>query len=267
MYAGPVKVGYEDYADAPMFFKSFIAKGENSLFWLNGGKYYREPGTQITDKQMLPFLRPGNQETWGESAKLGSRPISPYMAEAVPIYTFMMGIEGFYYWDSRNYSAPAGTGREGKPQGEDSLGDIEFAIKGMHRVSQFNQLFEGNYFFIRPVRHYDTHDRDHPIIRGILNGRYLVLAMTNPYLDPDEQQKVEIWYDTPYENRKSAPWANEVTIQPRKTHLFQCKLPALPSNQAYEPEKLYFHYLLKDGKYSKTFNVTGNYDVPYPFAK
>ncbi|MEO8350081.1 MAG: hypothetical protein ABI680_00030 [Chthoniobacteraceae bacterium] len=264
LYADPVKIGQEDTEIGPVFLKSFIAKAENNMFWFNGGKYYKTVGTQPTTKQLGPYIRPGSQETWGEVKSLGSRPVSPYMAEASTIFTFMMGCEALFVWDSRNYSAPVGYPRKDAPNEPDTIGDMEFAVKGLHRVSQFNQLFDGTYSFIRPTRHYRAYDRDHPIIRGLINGRYLALAMTNPYLDPGEKQEVEIWYDSPYASR-TFKWSGKATILSRTNHIFQCKLPSLPAGQSYDPDKLYFRYTLQDGQYAKTFTVTGNYDVQYPY--
>jgi hypothetical protein len=259
VYVDPVKVGHEDCEIGPVFLKAFIAKGENALFWLNGGKYYARRGTLITDKQMIPALRPGNQETWGQCAKLGSRPVSPYLAEASVIYTFMIGLEGVYFWDARYYTAPAGEGPERDRKSKDQLGEIEFIVKGMHRLSQFNSILEGDYNFVRPVRHYDTYNRDHPIIRGVINGRLLLLAMTNPYLDPGESQQVELWYDAV--SPEQALWRDTVTINARKTHLFHC---TLPQGRAYDPARLYLRYTCVNGSYRKTFTVSGNYDVAVP---
>ena len=136
----------------------------------------------------------------------------------------------------------------------------------MHRVSNFNAMFEGDYYFVRPVAHYDTANTDHPLIRGIINGRYLVLALTNPYLDPGETQLVEIWYGAPYTNRNKV-WSGEVEIEARKTRLVQCALPALSGGKTYDPDKLYFRYTCVDGKFEKTFTVTGNYTVAYPYRQ
>jgi hypothetical protein len=262
IYAQPTKIGLEDFKWGPVFLKSFIAKEENNQFWFNGGKYYKTPGTQITDKQMGPYIRPGTQETFGEIAKLGSRPVNPYMAEATTILTFMMGTEALFVWDEPRKTTPVGQTNNGRTE---IFGDLEYAVKGLHRVSQFNRLFDGNYSFIRPVRHYNTHDCDHPIIRGLVNGQYLVLAMLNPSLDVGETQEVEVWYDCPYAARGKGKWAGKATIQARKTHLFQCKLPALAGG--YDPDKLYFRYKLEDGKYTRTFTVTGNYEVGYPYGE
>jgi len=262
IYAQPTKIGLEDYEWGPIYLKCFIAKQENNQFWFNGGKYYKTPGTQITNKQMPPYIRPGTQETFGEIAKLGSRPVNPYLAEATTILTFMTGAEALFVWDENRPTSPAGQVKGDKVE---IFGDLEFAVKGLHRVSQFNRLFDGQYSFIRPVRHYNTHDRDHPIIRGLVNGQYLVVALLNPALDPGERQEVEVWYDSPYSSRGNGRWSGKAVIEARKTHLFQCKLPALPAGQQYDPDRLYFRYKLEDGKYTATFTVTGNYDVKYPF--
>jgi len=264
VYAKPTTIGLEDWKWGPIFLRSFIAKEENNQFWFNGGKYYQTPGTQITDKQMPPYIRPGTQETFGEIARQGSRPVNPYLAEATTILTFLTGAEALFVWDEPRPSTPVGQTTNDKTE---IFGDLEFAVKGLHRVSQFNTLFDGTYSFIRPVRHYNTHDRDQPIIRGLVNGRYLLLALLNPALDPGEQQEVEIWYDSPYATRGAGKWKGQATIQARRTHLFQCKLPALPAGQSYDPSKLYFRYRLEDGKYTATFTVTGNYDVKYPYAE
>lgn len=271
VYVTPTKVGYEDAETGPAFLKAFLGKGENALYWLNGGKYYKTHGTLTPGKGMIPALRPGNQETWGKTGQLGSRPVNPYLAEAAPIYTFMMGLEGLYFWDSRLYTGPLGAGPDGNMEISETLGDIEYIVKGMHRVSQLNRLFEGDYSFVRPVRHYDIWNRDHPIIRGVINGRYLALAMTNPYLDPGETQTVELRYDSPFPGSKAGAakpakpiWSGTVRLQSRKTGLFQCRLPALPNGKAYDPDRLYFRYTCADGEYRHTFTVTGDYEVPYP---
>ncbi len=264
-YGAPVKVGYEDYEIGAVNLKEFVAKGENTLYWLNGGHTYKRSGTLVTTKRLIPTFRPGNQETWGDCAKLGSRPVCPYMAEASTIFTFMMGVEGMYLWDSRNVTAPVGYAHEGDTRTEDILGDMELMVKGMHRVSQLNRLFEGEYAFIRPIRLYDTYNRDHPIIRGILNDRYLALAMTNPYLDSGEVQQVEIQYGTPFDRRKKPVWSDTVKLLFRKNHIFQCKLPPLPGGAKYDPAKLYFRYTCVDGDYHKTYTLTGDYDTPYSF--
>jgi hypothetical protein len=263
VYAQPTKIGLEDFEWGPIFLKTFIAKEENNLFWFNGGKYYQTPSTLITNKQMPPYIRPGTQETFGEIAKSGSRPVNPYLAEATTILTFMTGAEALFVWDESRKTTPAGLTTNDKVE---QLGDLEFAVKGLHRVSQFNRLFDGDYSFIRPVRHYNTHDRDHPIIRGLVNGNYLVLAMLNPALDPGEKQEVEVWYDAPYASRGAGKWSGKATIEARKTHLFQCKLPVLPAGRKYNPDKLYFRYRLVDGKYTQTFTVSGNYEVKYPYG-
>src|SRR5204863_6072979 len=143
---------------------------------------------------------------------------------ATTILTFLMGAEGLFVWDENRKPTPAGQTNKDRIE---IFGDLEFAVKGLHRVSQFNRLFDGTYSFIRPARHYNTHDRDHPIIRGLVNGQYLVLAMLSPGLDPGEKQEVEVWYDRPYPERGSGSWSGKAVINARKTHLYQCRLPAL----------------------------------------
>jgi hypothetical protein len=263
VYAIPTKIGYEDYVGGPAFMKEFIAKEENTLFWLNGGKYYERAGTLTSNRRELAAMRPGNQETMGKAAQLGSRPVTPYLVEAAVIDNFMMGVEGLYLWDDNTATGPL-VGQSPHPDKPKFFGELEFMVKGLHRLSQFNALFDGNYSFIRPVRQHDVWNRDQPVIRGIINGRYLLLAMTNPFLDPDEKQQVEIWYDAPYARRQQARWYDKVTVEPRRTHLFQCKLPPLTGRKEYDPAKLYFRYTCEDGNYRKTFTVTGNYNVPYP---
>ena len=263
-YAGPFKIGYEDCRATPAFLAWHLVRGELPLFWLNGGKPYTKHGTAITDKQLIPTYRRFVQETYNKTAQLGSRPVSPYLAEATPIFTFLMGIEGLYYWDDNGYSATEAGQGEAHPG--DAWGEIEFTVKGMHRVSQFNSLFEGEYYFIRPTCHYNVWDRDQPIIRGIVNGRYLLLAMTNPYLDPGETQPIEIWYGSPDPN-KSPNWSGKVKLEARKTHLFQCKLPAPPQGKGYNPENFFFRFTCVDGKYQKPYLLPGDFHLLLPDAK
>lgn len=259
-YAGPTTYGHEDCEYTLMTLKEFVAKGENSLYWMNGGQYYRKTGTLKTEIRHWPTIRPDNQPTHGNAAALGGRPDSPYMAEARVIHNFMIGLEGYYLWDEPEAPLPLG-GSTQAPDRVTSYGEIEYFIKAMHRLSQFNALFEREHFFIRPVRLHNLWNHDHPIIRGILSQRDLLLSMTNPYLDIDEVQEVELWYNKPYEQRNQAVWKDKVSILPRRNHLFQCRLPA---GKNFEPEKFYFRYTCVDGSYSKTYTLSGNYTVPYP---
>ncbi len=72
VYVDDVKIGHEDCEIGPVFLKAFIAKGENALYWLNGGKYYKRHGTLITDKQLIPALRPATRRP-GASAPSSAR--------------------------------------------------------------------------------------------------------------------------------------------------------------------------------------------------
>lgn len=65
------------------------------------------------------------------------------------------------------------------------------------------------------------------------------------------------WTDAP---------ADRKLLKPRTTHLFQCKLPALPKGQVYDPDKLYFRYTSVDGAWSNTVIVCGSYNSPYSHA-
>ena len=257
VYATPTRLGYEDYEAGPAFLRNFVAIAESDLYWVNGGKYYKDSGTLVGPMRFIPTMRPGDQETWGESAKLGSRPVSPYLAEAAVVYAFVVGADGMFLWDENRPVTTAG--QAAKPDVRAmSFGDVEFMIKGLHRLSRFGKLFDGKYSFVRPERCHDMFNRDHPIVRGIINGRYLLLAMTNPYLDFGETQDVDIWYGGRYEDRAKT-WHDKVTLLPRRTHLFQCKLPA---GKSYDPDKLYFRYTQKDGAWEKTYTVSGNYTAP-----
>lgn len=263
IYADTVKYGYEDCEFTICSLKEFVAKGENSLFWMNGGKYYGKTGTLVTQIRHWPTIRPDNQATYGKATELGTRPDSPYMAEARVIHNFMIGLEGYHLWDEPEGPLPIG-GDPATPDRVWSYGEIEYFIKGMHRLSQFNALFERAHVFIRPVRMHNLWDRDHPIIRGIISGRDMLITMTNPYLDLGEAQEVEIWYDKPYEQMGKAVWKDKVRILPRKNHLFQCRLPV---GSKFDPDKLYFRYTCVDGNYTKTYIVSGNYTAPYPHAR
>jgi hypothetical protein len=265
VYAVPTKLGFEDYGGAIANMKEFIAKQENTLFWFNGGKYYKQSGTLTSERRPLPTMRPGTQPTMCMAGSLGSQLVPPCLVEAAVINNFMSGVEGFYLWDEPEPTGPL-AGQTPTPDTPKSFGEVEYMIKGLHRLSQFNKLFDGTYSFVRPSRQHNIWDRDQPIIRGIINGRYLLLAMSNPFIEGDEKESVDIWYDKPWEQRKQAIWHDEVTLLPKHNHLFQCKLPA-PRKGGYDPDKLYFRFTCKDGTYSRTYTVTGNYDLPYPYGK
>jgi len=111
--------------------------------------------------------------------------IKPWMAEATAIFPLMTGISGLYPW------------KPATPYGYDVY---EYFIKGLYRLSQFNDMFDGNEQYIIPMPAHESFVNDLPIWRAVVNGNYMLIAAHNPYADEGDTTLIPVsygnWTDT-----------------------------------------------------------------------
>ncbi|MBE9485156.1 MAG: T9SS type A sorting domain-containing protein [Bacteroidetes bacterium] len=123
--------------------------------------------------------------------------IKPWMAEATAIFPFMEGAMGIYPW------------KPALPLGYDSY---EYFIKGLYRLSQFNEFFDGNQSYIIPEPAHESFVNNLPIWRAVAHGNDILVAAHNPFAGP---------YDTTFIPVSYVGWAD--TIGLIGNEVFLCK--------------------------------------------
>jgi hypothetical protein len=128
--------------------------------------------------------------------------IKPWMAEASAIFPFFAGAKGIWLWENTS-----------DLKANDNLATYEYFTKGLFRVSQFKEIFEGDYKLIEAISARDYNENKQPIWRGVLNQNKIVVAAHNPYAKND-QEVVNL-------TMKYGSWSKEIKL--KGYEIFMCK--------------------------------------------
>ena len=134
--------------------------------------FQSEVNSVWSDKDQLVYC-------WLNYHGSGSLAIKPWMAEATAIFPLMSGAKGLYPW------------KPVQPQGYDSY---EYFIKGLYRLSQFNDFFDGNEIFVNPTPAHESFINSLPIWRGVVNGYDILIAAHNPFANPSDTTFIPVSY-------------------------------------------------------------------------
>ena len=129
-----------------------------------------------TSKPIIPFV----WLRFSYTTQFVKKFIRPFMAEATAIFPFFSGANGLWLWDD-----------PGTFKTDENYFVYEYFINGLYRLSQYKDMFSGNYELVipTPAREYvDTHK---PIWRAVAKGKDLLVAAHNPYAK-DENEIVTI---------------------------------------------------------------------------
>jgi len=124
--------------------------------------------------------------------------IKPWMAEATAIFPLMSGAMGLYPW------------KPALPHGYEAY---EFFIKGLYRLSKFNNFFDGSGEIIIPEPAHQSFTYDLPIWRGIVKGNEILIAAHNPFAEESDTTFIPVSYGT---------WSDTIALL--GTEVFLCKL-------------------------------------------
>lgn len=125
-------------------------------------------------------------------------PVQPWVAEATAIFPLMSGAMGLYPW---------------KPHLPDGYDSYEYFVKGLFRLSQFNEFFDGNGIYITPTPARESFVNEQPLWRGIVQGNEMLVASHNPFASPTDTTYIPLNYGT---------WSD--TLGLIGTEVFLCKL-------------------------------------------
>jgi hypothetical protein len=148
--------------------------------------------------------------------------IKPFMAEATAIFPFFSGANGLWLWDD-----PA------LFNNNENFASYEYFINGLYRLSQFKDMFTGNYQLVIPQPAHNYIDNRKPIWRGVARDNDFLIAAHNPYAkDENEIVVVEANYNT---------WKVNVSLKGHEVFLckFDMTLLANEPNQSLAAFKIY----------------------------
>ncbi|CAH0995648.1 hypothetical protein EMA8858_01773 [Emticicia aquatica] len=139
-----------------------------------------------TSKPIIPFVWLRFSYTTAFVKKF----IRPFMAEATAIFPFFSGANGLWLWDD-----------PGTFKTDENYATYEYFINGLYRLSQYKEMFSGNYELVIPTPAREYVDSRKPIWRAVAKGNDLLVAAHNPYAkDENEVVTIEIAYQNYRQN-------------------------------------------------------------------
>lgn len=137
-----------------------------------------------SNKPVVPFL----WLRYHDSFVAGSPQIPSFIAEATAIFPFFSGAKGLWLWDNPQFENTA----------QQNYATYEHFIYGLYRLSQFADMFEGDYQLVIPQSARDHMVAQNPIWRGVVKGNRIVIAAQNPYGTDGQQVSVNVYHNTWY---------------------------------------------------------------------
>lgn len=139
-----------------------------------------------TSKPIIPFV----WLRYSYTVSIAKKFIKPFMAEATAIFPFFSGANGLWLWDD-----------PGSFKNDENFATYEYFINGLYRLSQYKDMFTGNYELVIATPAREFVDTRKPIWRAVAKGNDLLVAAHNPYAkDENEVVNVEIAYKTYRQN-------------------------------------------------------------------
>ncbi|MER0442247.1 T9SS type A sorting domain-containing protein [Emticicia sp. W12TSBA100-4] len=133
-----------------------------------------------TSKPIIPFV----WLRYSYTPQFVKKFIRPFMAEATAIFPFFSGAKGLWLWDD-----------PGTFSNNENYATYEYFINGLYRLSQYKEMFTGNYELVMQTTARDYVDTRKPIWRAVAKGNELLVAAHNPYAkDENEVVTIEVAY-------------------------------------------------------------------------
>lgn len=133
-----------------------------------------------TSKPIIPFV----WLRYSYTPQFVKKFIRPFMAEATAIFPFFSGAKGLWLWDD-----------PGTFSNNENYATYEHFINGLYRLSQYKDMFTGNYELVIQTTARDYVDTRKPIWRAVAKGNELLVAAHNPYAkDENEVVTIEVAY-------------------------------------------------------------------------
>lgn len=151
-----------------------------------------------SDKDIIPFVWLRFHNSFDPDMNF----IPPFMAEATAIFPLMSGANGLWLWDSNFFERTQ----------QQNYASYEHFIYGLYRLSQFSDMFEGDYELVIPQSARDHMVQRNPIWRGVVKDGQILIAAHNPYATETSTTQVKLVYKN---------WSRTIELTGREVYL--CK--------------------------------------------
>lgn len=125
--------------------------------------------------------------------------VASYQAEAMAIFPFLAGASGLWLWENPTINVAI-----------ENLSAYEHFTKGLYKLSQFKNFFEGNFEIIEADNPVDLKVKSLPVWRGVFKDSKILIAVHNPYAAENEKTIVTVKYKK---------WSKEIELNGREVHL------------------------------------------------
>lgn len=194
-----------------------------------------------SDKPIIPFVWMRIHDSYDPNTPL----IAPFVAEATAIFPFFSGAKGLWLWENPGFPGNR----------QENYATYERFIYGLYRLSQFKEMFEGDYELVIAQSARDHMEQQNPIWRGVVKGSEILIAAQNPYAADDAETNVLVFHDK---------WAR--TIKLKGKEVFLCKFDLNDTVNATEPHlsEAYVYANPVEGEMKVMLNgVNGASDVDF----
>ncbi|TDB64669.1 T9SS type A sorting domain-containing protein [Arundinibacter roseus] len=151
-----------------------------------------------SSKDIIPFV----WLRYHDSFVPGAPQIPKFMAEATAIFPFFSGAKGLWLWDNNMFENTQ----------QQNYSTYEHFIYGLYRLSQFSDMFQGNYELVIPQSARDHMQQRNPIWRGVVKDGKIVIAAQNTYAAENQNTELTVTYKQ---------WTKTITLTGRD--VFLCK--------------------------------------------
>jgi len=184
-FLGPSSYYYYDYPSA--------LAGDYLAYLL----FQIEANRAWSNKPVIPFVWMRYHDCCGSYPKF----IQPFMAEATAIFPFFAGAKGLWLWEAPNFQTSDAT-----------FAPYEHFVHGLYRLSQFKDMFEGDYELVMDEPATEHMNNQTPIWRGVVKESQLLVAAHNPYASANQTTTLTVNYKS---------WQTQITLT--GTEVYLCK--------------------------------------------
>jgi hypothetical protein len=172
--------------------------------------FHIEVNRAWSNKPVIPFVWLRIHDSYDPSTPF----VAPFVAEATAIFPFFSGAKGLWLWDSPFFPGDR----------QESYAPYEHFLYGLYRLSQFKDMFEGNYELVISQSARDHMQLQNPVWRGVVKGNDILIAAQNPYADDQATTDIVVSYKK---------WHK--TIKVKGKEVFLCKFDLNDADPSIEP--------------------------------
>jgi hypothetical protein len=208
---------------------SYFFYGRHSLLDVDTGRHERrwlpriltevETNRVWSKKPLLPIH-------WLFYVNDEPRPVTPEMAEGLPIFLLLAGTDGLWLWDNNQRLNPGGDPAHPESRANMNFSVYEHFVHGLWRLSRHNDFLTGRCEAVTPevdyrdgwgfrkLRPADFRRNDRPVVRALVNGDRILLAAHTYAARPDEVRTIVVRYKN---------WQRPLTLRGREVFLGEAR--------------------------------------------